>query len=72
MQVVEDRGPLWGLSRCSGVPGHGDRILDPGVSGVVVDDLQLPLGRGVVEASLQGVEEVLVEEFKLNGDAYAL
>ncbi len=51
------------------VEGNGE--LDPGVSGIVIDDVELPLGSSIRKAPLQCVKQVLVKELKLNRDRYS-
>ena len=67
LYVVEDCAPLGMRSgRVAAVPVHSDGEFDPRVPRIVVDDVKLPLGRRVGQTPLQGVEQVLVKEFKFN------
>ena len=73
LDIIEYSSPLRRRVRlCSTVTGHGYRELHSWVPRIVVNDVQLSFGIGVVEASFQSVEEVLVEEFQLNRNGDSL
>jgi hypothetical protein len=73
LDIVEYGAPLrrW-IRLCRTISSHGDRELHSRVSGVVVDNVQLPLWIRIVKASLQSIEQILVKEFQLNRDGYPL
>ena len=67
LNIVEYRTPLRARSvLASAISVHGYGESHPGITGIIVDNVQLPLRSGVGEAPLQRVEQELVEEFQLN------